>query len=479
MGCFFVLCLGCSGTIAGTVEPVPEEVAQCGREVSRTIDFQPIGVPSSTGAPATADTVDVVSHGARGDDQIDDTEAFAEALASLPQEGGVLLVPEGIFLLKASENGINRAIDLSNRSNIKLAGAGMEQTILRMAPASYTTDTHVILLERASGITIQNLTIDGNRANVSYQNEQSHGVELRGSSNIRFERVFFTGMHGDGIRLLGLTAEERWVKQVLVKDSRFDNNGRSGVAVQRGVKEVEITGSSFTRISDQAIDMEPSNAEGVDIAPRDFSITNNVFSNTAGLAVTVSGIGVEKPARRVVVADNELEGTSILVFNAHDVRIQRNIIRSADRSPIVVQKASRNVWIQDNQIDDARRTLGESAVQLLFHNGCAPTDVQFERNTVHAGIGRGFYARDSERVSITRNRFVGAGSEGIMIEDIVPDSPLSDFLIQHNEIDGFTVGVRIQSREDTMSHTCVFQNTFLNLVDTLEVRGPIDFRCIQ
>ena len=469
--------LACGSPSQEPVGPVPRVPADCGPAANLT-DFQPIRVPPSTGATGTGGAgVEVTVFGARGDDQDDDTQAFQEALSSLPPQGGTVLIPPGLFLLRATPDEFNRAIELLGRTNVTIRGAGMQQTILRMAPASYRGDTFIVYMERVSGVTIEDLTIDGNRTNVNYQDEQSHGIEIRGSSNIRFENVMFTGMRSDGIRLLGLTGENRPVEQVLITHSRFDDNGRSGITIQRGVRELEVNNSTFTRISDQAIDMEPSNAEGDDIGPSDFVITNNVFVNTGGLAIAIAGVGVSKPARRIIVADNEFDGASLVVFNAHDVKIQRNSIRAKDRGPISVVKASRNVWILDNQIEYPTGAPGQAAIELAFHNGCAPTDFRLAGNTVQTGSARGVYARDSERLFITDNAFAGGGSDGILVEDISPGTPLADFVIESNEFEGYSVGIRFQSRGDLISRMCLLRNTFLNIADSLQTSGPVDSGC--
>lgn len=435
----------------------------------------PIPVEGSTPSQVV---VDVTSFGARGDDDIDDTKAFESAVRALPDKGGTIIIPSGVYMLSASgRSSISRAIDLFRLSNVTLSGDGIGQTVLRMAPGvSYKGDTHIVLVDRSSGITIRDLTIDGNRNNVTYNDEQSHGVDVHGSTKVRFERVLFTGMHGDGIRLLGtLGPTPMWVDQVWVEDCRFAENGRSGIAVQRAVRGLTVTRSTFTRISDQAIDMEPTGGSS-NIAPRDFAITNNLFFETASLAMTITGISVQDPARNIVVSDNELQGTGIFVFNAQDVRIEANVIRSGLRwSPIEVRKGSERVWIVDNEID--ARATQKPAIALMFHTSRAPKDVNVINNTIRTAGYAGFYARDAERLSITGNRIYGDGSRGVVIDDILAGSPLAGFLIEGNEFDGFQVGIRFVSRGDAATGVCLRGNEFTNIQTRFQTEGPIEVGC--
>jgi parallel beta-helix repeat protein len=98
--------------------------------------------------------------GARGDGTIDDHAAFANAIAT----GKVVRVPAGTYVLSQ--------VDLSANQSVVLCGAGQGLTTLIEAPSpshtqalfsqyDYTSGGHLAYLE------IQNMTLDGNAANVS------------------------------------------------------------------------------------------------------------------------------------------------------------------------------------------------------------------------------------------------------------------------------------------------------------------------
>jgi nitrous oxidase accessory protein NosD len=446
------------------------------RVPTQTLPPPPPPPPSSSG------TVNVVDFGARGNDQIDDTSAFAAAIAALPAEGGTVRIPGGTYLFTApSRSSIRRSIDLFRRSNVTLAGDGMHETVLRMAPGNtYSGDAHFISIERSTGITIRDLTVDGNRTNVTYVDEQSHGIELDGSSNVRIERVLATGMHGDGVRLLGLIDPIiTWVEHVWIEDCQFSHNGRSGIAVQRLVRDVTIRGNTFTHIQDQAIDMEPSAAnELTDVAPRNFKITNNRFYDTATLSLTITGVGNGDRARDIVVSDNEFDGTGIFIFNAVDVRIERNTIRSGYQwAPIEARKYSENLWIIENELDSSGASADKAAIVLAYHTSAAPIGVHVLNNNIRSGVNPGFSARDAEHLEIAGNTFSGQGDKGINIQDINLNTPLSDFKIENNRINGYHTGVRVVSDSDIMTDVCVRNNTFTDVVEYFYSKGPVKTGC--
>ena len=72
--------------------------------------------------PDAAVAVDVRDHGAVGDGETDDTEAFRSALAALPDEGGVVLVPAGTWRLEQ--------VLTIDRSGVVIRGEGEGTTTL-------------------------------------------------------------------------------------------------------------------------------------------------------------------------------------------------------------------------------------------------------------------------------------------------------------------------------------------------------------
>jgi len=424
--------------------------------------------------------VNVVDFGAQGDDQLDDSEAFAAALKGLAVDGGTVHIPAGTYLFRAgSRSSVGRGIDIFRRSNVILEGEGIGQTILRMAPGfTYNAGTNVILVEQSSGITIRDLTVDGNRAAVTYNDEQSHGIDVHGSSNVRFERVLFTGMHSDGLRLLGLLGSNlTWVEDIRIEECRFADNGRSGIAVQRAVRRVKILRNTFTQISDQSIDMEPSGGDP-NIAPRDFEISGNLFFNTDPLGLTISGLSPEDPARNVIVTNNEFDGSGIFIFDAVDVRIEGNSIRSGYVwAPIEMRKGTERVWVVDNDLDS--RATESPAIELMFHTSRAPKNIYIIDNRIMSKDYPGFQARDSEALELTGNTISGSGAHGIGIQDINPDSPLQGFLLENNTLSGFDRGMEFVSRGDLMSGVCVRTNTFKNIPEHVRLEGPVALGCIN
>jgi hypothetical protein len=223
--------------------------------------------------------------------------------------------------------------------------------------------------------------------------------------------------------------------------------------------------------------MEPS-SKIKDVAPRDFTIVDNHFFNTGTIAIAIIGVSENDPASHIEVRDNIIEHTSVLAINVEDVRIENNVIRGSELSPIRIQKASRNVWIVGNEIHDEGALHPQMAsVVLAYDTPSAPTDIHVIDNVIRSGSHAGIYARDSERLRVSSNHFVGTGAAAVYIEDIVNGSPLSGFIIEDNIIDGYAIGIRFHSRGDILMRACSLRNRVTGSINEFVVSGPIRVAC--
>jgi nitrous oxidase accessory protein NosD len=227
---------------------------------------------------------------------------------------------------------------------------------------------------------------------------------------------------------------------------------------------------------DQAIDMEPSRSTMNDEAPRNIQIVNNQFYDTATLALTITGVSGNDPARNIVVSGNEFDGAGIFLFNAVDVRIAGNTIRSGETwAPIQIRKRSRRILIEDNFIDS--RATRSAAIVLTYHTSEAPKEVSVVDNRIQTGSHGAYFARDAEGLKVVGNSIAGHSGTGIVVSDVNPDSPLRGFLVEGNTLTRYEVGIRFTSREDPMWEVCVMGNTVIEVGETLETMGRIQRDC--
>ncbi len=141
-----------------------------GLGMAGTIGFEARGVPSSAprpkqllGDPEPRTLFNVRRYGALGDGHHDDTQSIQSAINQAQKVHGTVFVPEGIFMVSG----------LTIPSYVGIWGAGMGQTILKLLPdvnrnllktLNFDTLTGTNSIGGVAGVTLTNLTLDGNRA---------------------------------------------------------------------------------------------------------------------------------------------------------------------------------------------------------------------------------------------------------------------------------------------------------------------------
>jgi hypothetical protein len=447
------------------------QIASNGGRASVSVSLEvapeaPAPPPPSSPPPPVVDggTANVRDFGALGDGLHDDAPAFKRALTALGSDGGVLYVPSGTYILKPSGIYPRGGVDLRFRSNITVRGDGLDETILRMAPGSYLDQgaTHLVYIKKSSQITLRDLTLDGNRLNASFSDEQNHCVEVWSSLNVRIDDVRIRYCRGDGVRLMGAADPgDPWTDSVWIETSRFEDNGRSGIAVQRAVRNLYIRHNTFDRIKAQSIDIEPTGAQ----SPTDIFMEHNVIRHNGGTwAVAPGGIGGTDVARRLVFSFNRIENGGAQFAKIDDLIIEGNtIIGDTRHAPLRLSHNVTNVKVINNQIAGSR-TVDIPVVDVEALNGGYSSNVTIQGNRIDATLGGvGIHVGDAlGGIAILGNEILGSGSSnGVHIENVVlKTSPRSGFSILDNVIRDFKNGVAFSTRGDSFANVSIQRNNF-------------------
>lgn len=406
----------------------------------------------------TVPTINVRDFGARGDDQVDDTDAFDAAVRALPASGGRILVPSGVYMLTARHTHPNRVIDLTERRNIEIVGEGLETTILRMSPGVYSSATFMILIKLSSGIVIQDLTLDGNRDEVVYRDEQSHGIEIVSSSDVRISGVRFENSGGDGIRLFGLTIQDPWTEHVTIEESHFRDATRNGISMQRMVRNVTIRNNRFERISDQSISSEPS-GNG---SPTDIVIEGNVITHSyTTWAIALAGAKPLETMKRLTFRDNRIENGAAYFLWIEDLSIEDNTFLGDPYHSTLRLGDVRQVRVARNRIE-GQAEQGPGVVQVVNHNDpfSAMVTIQDNQITVAESL-TGIFVRDAvSDITISGNLIQGTrGRSGIHFSNnAVTDMPRPSISITDNQVENFRSGIVLVTRGDEYEQVSITSN---------------------
>jgi hypothetical protein len=418
-----------------------------------------VPVPPPTGSS----TVNVRDFGAKGDGVTDDSYAIKAAISALPGTGGTVMIPAGTYIVSSINVGPFRPIDLS-RDNVTITGDGMDSTVLKMAPGSYPTAAFMILVNRTSGNTIKNLTLDMNvtaSGGTFYSDEQSHGIRVVSSSDIRIDGVRFRNTPGDGIYLLGLAeAGDPWTERVVIENSHFTKTWRNGITIQRAVRNLQIRRNTFDEISQQSISSEPSGNN----APTDIIIEDNVirhWSQTSSYTIAISGTRPSDRLRRLVFRRNQVEGGYVYFLWTDDLEISNNTINGGPyKSALRLQDVS-NSTVSNNVITGLKQN-ESGVVQILNEDYELSSNILLNDNKIDVGPGlTAIYVRDaSGNITLSNNKLSGwGGGYGIQFANLITTgTPRSGFYAVGNIVNNFANGIGFLVRGEPFSDVRVRSN---------------------
>jgi hypothetical protein len=181
------------------------------------------------------------------------SNALNAFIAKVPN-GSTINFPSGATYLLGG-NGIR----VDGRSNLIFAGSGVT---LKITGCSQADAGFAVGYSKAStGITIRGFTILGDNGG-TYKGgcEGAHGIYVGRSKNVEIANVTVRKTFGDGVYITD-SSTGTWSDGVHIHDSRFESNGRMGIAIVGG-RNVTIEDSTVDRSGIHAFDIEPNNAKG-------------------------------------------------------------------------------------------------------------------------------------------------------------------------------------------------------------------------
>jgi hypothetical protein len=375
-------------------------------------------------------------------------------------------------MLRAIHANPLHALDISGKRNVTITGQGSEVTILRMAPAAYHSAIHVILVRQSSGITFENFTLDANDADILYQDEHSHGIQIESSADVRIDGVHFKDSGGDGVRLLGSGAEGSWTERVWIENSHFQDSFRNGISIQRAVRHVVIRSNSFEQISDQSISAEPTG----NTAPTDILVEENVIHHASkNTAVALAGIGPHNVLMRLTFRNNQLENGTVHFLWADSLVVEGNVIKGdAFHSPLRMEDVSEAKVVDNDLFGAAQEGIG--TLQILNDDGDLSSGITVRDNRVDAAEGlSGIYVRDPWKdITIAENEIQGSGGGvGIGFDNIlVNGTRRTGISLIENNVENFKTGIVFISRGDSYSDVEIRSNSIgYDQADALDTIG--------
>lgn len=402
---------------------------------------------------------DVKLFGAKGDGITDDTEAFEEALDTIDEDnGGVLLIPEGTYI-------IDRCLKIPSNTTLK----GLNKNSILKASDDFDTDNpspvykSLITLkymtmnsneqEAEKNITIQDLTFDNNG-----QSNAGHDgiIQLRGlnDSYIHNVKIQVNGTNCWG--LIVYSANKNLdIDNIIINNTSEDNSAggclwvRSGLAnVNEGTKTygVNITNSIFTSTAKDEIvcfsdgltggwtEVNMSNCTLIGKATTTYSsyglVLNCVGDNTSYLKAIVSNLSIfGKFLNYAIVTGSSGINAECTNLNIDNVNIETSAgggVRSYYKEQIfnnckikvpTTSKGCYNITLKNSEVNSTvENSYVDSCIIKISDNTMACENCPVVSNSIIETQGYGIHSYGAVSTK-NLNNIIKSGLNGISLQN--------------------------------------------------------------
>ncbi|HZG86470.1 right-handed parallel beta-helix repeat-containing protein [Paenibacillus sp.] len=331
--------------------------------------------------------VNVKAYGAKGDGTGNDLVAFYDALDAIPETGGVLYVPQGIYNLEPIAErsnvpftAIRHHLLIQGRSHIELRGDG-EGSVLRFR----SEDHQGIRLLGANQAKVTGLRLE--LADPPTQRHNRALLDVSASTGVEIDGVRLVDSGGPGLLVDASTG-------VAVRNSRVDGAGTAGI---------EILGSRQVFVEDSTI-----------AGARDSGIHLNKLG------------AIAREPQYVRLQGNRIEGSrdhaGISIASGNHIEIQGNLISDTHMAGILLYYTSEA--FSHEKVKVVGNTLvNTNSGPLTYHYGAITVqhsrkgDLEVHSNRIQGTPYSGFAVDRSTltRLQLGRNVYEGVGGEAVLL----------------------------------------------------------------
>lgn len=358
-----------------------------------------------------------------------DQTTINTAISALPGTGGVIVLLDGTF-------NVTGAVNLT--SSITLTGAGAS-TILRI-PNSTNTTFNILSASSVSRVTIQDLVVDGNRAN------QSSGATNcvyainagSGSGSTAVAGVTITNVTAKNCTDRGIYTQS--IVNSVISGNTTTNNAMDGILVYQS-NRVSVANNIITAngiygiydISTGAITytgnvLTGNTTNGINASGSDNIITGNTITGgnigiaLGGSRVAVSGNTVSAATTGINISgsDDSVSGNTvssnndgITIQGASRALVSNNSIQSNTRYGIVPWNGGSGSTISDNYLYNNAGSSSDSSIAFLSGG---PSNTSVVGNTIIDTAGSGYAILIPSGITgtyLSGNTYSGTGATSI------------------------------------------------------------------
>jgi hypothetical protein len=312
--------------------------------------------------------------GAMGDGVTVDTTAFNRARISLQSTGGTLYIPAGTYL-------IDDDVALAYHSgNVLIRGAGRGATILKMANNSAMPT--FVGYTGTGYFRIQDLTIDGNRANNGISTS-GYCLYFSGKHCAAFNNEI-TGSNFAGVFVGNIAGDPNMYEICFnhIHDNGGIVSGGDGVGIFGGgsdaVYDLKIIGNRIT--DNYCIDTLPGDSTGINVTATSVYCVNNYFLNNynvnGGQLAIASDVTDGATDGQIIVCNNIVEQTDTfggdltcgIELLASNYIVSGNILKNIKVDGLRMEGSASRGIISDNAVT-CQTGSGGACINLIASGG--------------------------------------------------------------------------------------------------------------
>lgn len=257
------------------------------------------------------------------------------AISAAATFGGMVYFPPGLYLLGGS---------ILLRSKVSLGGTGTGSVTLKALPTLGTAILLGTAVNKASDMSIEDLTIDGNFSGTGLK---IAGIQVSGGSKINISKIRVENVGGGGINLTGGTVDSM-VERSVVIGTGLHSGDSHGIAIQNGSHRNKVRGNWVT--GGRAMGIYVGTAGN---GSTDCEITGNYTETIHTGGQDYECIGVTADCLRAIVSYNHCKDShdNGISITPDECTVTGNIVEGCTNAGIAV--AGDNCAILGNRIRNA------------------------------------------------------------------------------------------------------------------------------
>lgn len=379
-------------------------------------------------AALSGPSVSVLDYGATGDGVTDDRASIQAAFAA--GAGGDVLLPDGHYMVGTGSG----YWCLTVPANTRLHGASRDGAILQQAVVGTSVR---LLYVAASGVTIDTLTLDGNKSVQSVDEHRAGLFATAGATALVVHDVTAQNFTGDGFYVYQGAAAT--VTNVIGRD-----NNRNGITFGGGTTIGIVTDSAFVGSAVQQFDSEGGTVHNL-------VVRGNVIDGRASndYALTISGFNGSTRSMGWLVDGNTIFGGVNVVWSDALTFTGNTIVNHTTKPAITVWRSDDGVLIEHNTATNTG-----TAQEVLYLAGTGPGSmpdhVLSRQNTWTGDVATtfGVYMSGTRNLLIDGDSIVGFNSStanysGIGLRTTIPSDDVVSVVVRASKVTGYKYGVTV------------------------------------